>query len=392
MQYRLYDIDRLLSRALTYLLLSGIVVGCYVGVVVVLGRILSTVSGHSQIAAVVGTLAAVSLARPARADLQQALDRRYNRRQFDAVRTIQRYVREPPTDVTIAEAMRLALDDPSVDVAYWIAERGCWVSEDGNPACATGAGIDVRRRGESVASVVFDAVRGDIRIVQAVVTEARPELENARLRAAVALQLVEVRASRSRIVAAQLAERQKIERNLHDGAQQRLLALGLQLRAAEVSLDPQRPRLALAGAVEAIQAAVAELRDLANGLHPSVLSDGGLAAAFDDLAARTPMQMNLRVIEDRFAPEVEAAAWFITCEAVANTVKHAEASIVEIDCSRRNGHLLLAITDDGVGGADPSGRGLRGIADRAEAIGGRLRVASEAGTGTTVTAELRCES
>ncbi|MDQ6949747.1 MAG: histidine kinase, partial [Actinomycetota bacterium] len=277
-QYRLYDIDRLLSRALTYVLLSGIVVGCYVGVVVVLGRILTNVAGHSQIAAVMGTLAAITLARPARADLQEALDRRYNRRQFDAVRVIQRYVRDPSPDVTVEEALRQALDDPSVDVAYWIAERGCWVTEDGNPTGATATGIDVRRRGESVASVAFDSGRSDTRIVHAVVAEARPELENARLRAAVALQLVEVRASRSRIVAAQLAERQKIERNLHDGAQQRLLALGLQLRAAEVSADPERPRLTLAGAVEGIQTAVAELRDLANGLHPSVLSDGGLAA------------------------------------------------------------------------------------------------------------------
>jgi signal transduction histidine kinase len=203
---------------------------------------------------------------------------------------------------------------------------------------------------------------------------------------------VEVRDSRARIVAAQLEERRKIERNLHDGAQQRLLALALRLRAAEVSNEPERLRLALESGVEEVQEAVRELRNLANGLHPSILNDGGLGAAFDDLASRTPIRVKLSTTDDRFSPGVEEAAWYIACEAVANTVKHAGASTVVICLARENGHLSLVISDDGVGGADRAGSGLRGIADRADALGGRVLVETREGGGTIIRAELPCES
>jgi signal transduction histidine kinase len=217
-------------------------------------------------------------------------------------------------------------------------------------------------------------------------------MENARHRATIARQLVEVRESRARIVTAQLAERRKIERNLHDGAQQRLLAIAFQLRAAEVSQSPERARLTIDAAVEQLQQAVRELRDLANGLHPASLSEGGLAAALDELAGRTPLPMRLEATPDRFAPEIEEAVWFIACEAVANAVKHAAPHSVAILACRENGYLRLVVEDDGVGGADPAGQGLRGIADRAEAAGGRLAVEARPGGGTMVIAELPCGS
>ncbi len=161
-------------------------------------------------------------------------------------------------------------------------------------------------------------------------------MENARLRAAITLQLVEVRESRARIVEAQLAERRKIERDLHDGAQQRLLGLAMQLRAVELSGDAERMRATVATAVDEVQAAVRDLRELANGLRPAVLIDGGLAAALDDLAARSPVPVQLETTGERFAPEIEETAWFIACEAVANAVKHAAPHSVAIsDLPRR---------------------------------------------------------
>jgi signal transduction histidine kinase len=389
---QLYDVDRLLTRGLTYSLLTALLVICYVVVVVFVGESLGGVAGASEISAVVATLATVSVAAPLRRRLQDGLDRRFNRRRFEAVAAMRRYARETPPGVTAEQALRDALADPALRVSYWIEDRELWVGSDGKPATPVTPSVTATRHGHTVATVSYDESRGDRVTVEAAVAEARTELENERLRAAIALQLVEVRESRARIVAAQLAERRKLERNLHDGAQPRLLALALQLRAAELSGDPERARAALSAGVDDIQAAVAELRDLANGLHPGVLSDGGLAAALDDLVARTPVPVRLDVTSQRFSPALEASAWFIACEAVANAVKHARAGLIEIEACQRNGSLVLSIKDDGKGGADCAGRGLRGLADRAEAAGGNLTVTSVAQQGTTVTAELPCAS
>ena len=220
--------------------------------------------------------------------------------------------------------------------------------------------------------------------------EAAAEVENARLRAAITLQLREVKESRVRILAAQTEERRRIERNLHDGAQQRLLALALQLRAAEVSGGADRQRAAIEGAISELQIAVKELRDLANGLHPIALNDGGLAGAFAELADRSPIKVIVNVVPERFPPQLEEAAWFTACEAAANAVKHAGASKVEIVAVRDEERLLVSVADNGRGGADPAGRGLRGIADRAEAVGGKLDIISPPGGGTIVRLELPC--
>jgi signal transduction histidine kinase len=143
-------------------------------------------------------------------------------------------------------------------------------------------------------------------------------------------------------------------------------------------------------AVRQLQLAVSELRELANGFHPSALADGGLAVALDDLAARTPVAVRLSVTRDRFPPHIEEAAWYVACEAVTNAVKHGSPRFIDISADEREGRLLLTIEDDGCGGADPRGNGLRGITDRAEAAGGSLQVRSGANRGTVVTAELPC--
>ena len=190
-----------------------------------------------------------------------------------------------------------------------------------------------------------------------------------------------------------MAERHKIERDLHDGAQQRLLGLAMQLRAVELSGDAERMQATVATAVDELQVAVRELRELANGLRPAVLTDGGLAAALDDLAARSPVPVRLETTEERFAPDVEETAWFIACEAVANAVKHAGAALGRHQRpAATDDRLRLVIEDDGIGGADPAGSGLRGIADRAEVAGGTLTVRPRGGHGTVVIAELPCAS
>jgi signal transduction histidine kinase len=390
-QYHLYDIDRLLSRALTWLLLSAVVGGSYATVVLAVGGSIGNRTGHSQIASVVATLAAVSIVTPAHRFLQKALDRRFQRRRFDAVRLIHDFIRDPAPATTIEAALQAALGEPSLRVAYWVDDRQCWVDHEGRTANVRASSVRLRRFDALVAAVTVDP-EVDGSLLASVVEAARPELENACLRAAITLQLVEVQQSRARIVAAQLAERHRIERNLHDGAQQRLLALALQLRAAEVSDDPARSRSAIEAAIPEIRIAITDLRDLASGLYPPLLTEGGLASALEDLAIRHPTAVHLQTGDERYSPELETAAWFIACEAVANAVKHAQPANIIIEAKREGSNLVVRVEDDGLGGADRHGHGLEGIADRAEAVGGFLTVRDRPGGGTAIRAELPCGS
>jgi signal transduction histidine kinase len=319
--------------------------------------------------------------------LQDLLDRRFNRRRFDALAVVRDHVRSPDPSRSIDDVLRQALADPGLTVSYWIAEREQWVSGEGHALADRPDGaIEVERAGRLVAAVSGPAAADAPELVAAVAAEAAPELESTRLRAAVEVQLVEVQQSRTRLVTAQLDERKKIERNLHDGAQQRLVALGLYLGMAASADDVEEMRSAVATAQGEAKAAVQELRELANGLHPAILTNGGLVAAVDSLAGRTPLPIRADVTEERFPPDVEAAAWFITCEAIANAVKHAEASGIDVRARRLGGELVVVVRDDGRGGVRPEGTGIRGIADRAEAVGGSLEVRSEGGAGTEITA------
>jgi signal transduction histidine kinase len=386
-QYHLYDVDRIVSRATAYVLLSAVVVGVYVAVAVGAGRIVGGVGGDSSVAVALATLAAAAVAGPARRRLQDALDRRFNRRRFDALAVVRAHVRQPDPSRSIEAVLRDALADPALSVSYWIDERSQWATGDGHPLDALGTdAIEVERAGRLVAAVSGPSAAATPELVAAVAAEAAPELESTRLRAAIELQLVEVQQSRARLVTAQLDERKKIERNLHDGAQQRLVALGLYLGMAAGADDLEEMRAAVATAQAEAKAAVQELRELANGLHPAILTNGGLVAAVDSLAGRTPLPIRADVTEERFPPDVEAAAWFITCEAIANAVKHAEAGGIDVRARREGDRLVVVVRDDGRGGVRPEGTGIRGIADRAEAAGGSLAVRSEAGTGTEITA------
>jgi PAS domain S-box-containing protein len=199
-------------------------------------------------------------------------------------------------------------------------------------------------------------------------------------------------ASRARIVEAGDAERRRLERNLHDGAQQRLVSLALNLRLAARACDPDdgASRAAFERAGEELAQALEELRELARGIHPAVLSDRGLEPAIEALAARTPVPVRWAIeLEDRLPEPVEAAAYYVVAEALTNAAKHAKASEVSVRIARENGFAQIEVIDDGVGGAgSEGGSGLRGLADRVEALGGRLRLDSPIGSGTTVHAEI----
>ena len=209
-------------------------------------------------------------------------------------------------------------------------------------------------------------------------------LESAQARA-------ELTASRIRILEAGVTERRRLERNLHDGAQQRLVALAVQLRVLEKRLSEPETTL-LRAAADELNHALAELRELARGLHPAVLVDRGLAPALETLAARAPLPVSVEgVPEARLAEPLEAAVYFVVAESLANAVKHADASELRVRMQADNGELRVEIADDGRGGADPrkgDGTGLRGLADRVEALGGRLALESPAGVGTVVRAVL----
>jgi signal transduction histidine kinase len=308
--------------------------------------------------------------------------------------------RTPPEGVR--DALARALDDPTLAVAFWLPERHVFVDAAGGevelPHDGARAVTRLDHDGTPVAALVHDpSLLDDPKLVDSVAAAARLALENARLQADVRAQLAKVQESRRRIVTAGDERARKIERDLHDGAQQRLVALALDLRIAQrqlgKELDPEVERL-LAAAVGELQVAVDELRELARGVHPAVLTEEGLPGALESLALRTPIPVRLLAVPgERLPPEIEAAAYFVACEAVANAVKHSQARSVRVSAQRTNGRLVVAIEDDGVGGADASaGSGLRGLVDRVEAHGGTLRVDSRPGEGTRVIGELPCAS
>jgi signal transduction histidine kinase len=207
-------------------------------------------------------------------------------------------------------------------------------------------------------------------------------------------QQAELEASRARIVAAGDDERRKLERNLHDGAQQRLVSLSLSLRLAQGRLrdDPDNAEELLEASREELAQALEELRELARGIHPAVLTDRGLEAALEALAARAPLPVEIDGAACDLPPQVEAAAYYVVSEALANVTKYAQASAVEVKVQRRNGFAVVEVADDGVGGADPlRGSGLRGLADRVASLSGKLQVDSPPGAGTRVRAEIPLE-
>ena len=300
----------------------------------------------------------------------------------------------------LRDALARALGDPSLDVAYWFPSGDRYVDRDGQRIELPGPGTGrtatvVERDGQPIAALVHDsALAENAELVRSVCAAAALTLENERLQAALRARLAELQASRARLVEATETERRRIERDLHDGTQQRLVSLAMSLGLAESKLadDPSAAAPLVREARETLALALAELRELSQGIYPSLLTERGLGAALDDLCRRAALPATLDAsLPVRLPQQVEAAAYFVTSEALANAAKHSHATEVRIRARLERGVLLVEIADDGIGGAGTgSGTGLRGLADRVEALGGRLTLSSPPGRGTTIRAEIPC--
>jgi signal transduction histidine kinase len=296
----------------------------------------------------------------------------------------------------LRDALAEALGDPSLELAYWLPERRQWIDATGSPFAlpATVSGracTPVEHAGERVAMLVHVASAAEDReLVRAVGAAAALALENERLDAELRASVQELRASRVRIVESADAARRRIERDLHDGAQQQLVTVALALRTARSRLDrePEEAGALIDAAAADLDAAIRELRELARGIHPAVLSDRGLGAALEALAQRAPLPVELEPVpQERLPASVEAAGYFVVAEAITNVVRYARASHARVAVARDGDRIVVEVDDDGVGGADPAGgTGLRGLADRLAVLDGRLDVESAPGRGTTVRA------
>ncbi len=305
-----------------------------------------------------------------------------------------------PDRPVLRDVLARALRDPSLEIAYAVPGTGRFVDASGRDVDLPSTTDPFRAMtrleggGSTVAVLVHDpAVAEQPELVRSVAAATRLAIENERLAAEVRNQLEDVRASRARIVVAGDTERRRVERDLHDGAQQRLVTLALTLQMARGQVDPSDEDLAasLDRASRELELALAELRELARGLHPTVLTEEGLAAAVEALADRTPVPVSVDAATERYRPDVEATAYFVVAEALTNVVKYARATSATVAIKRHDDTVVIEITDDGIGGADPArGSGLRGLDDRVAAIGGRLDVVSAVGSGTVVRAEVPC--
>ena len=308
-------------------------------------------------------------------------------------------LREDPVPADVRDALARALRDPSLTLGFWLPEYGTFADLDGRPlklpeGDAKRAMTLIDRDGAHVAVLLHDPALDDERELLAAVTAAAGiALENGRLHAALRARLEELKGSRARMVDAGQRERKRLERDLHDGAQQRLIALSLELGLLEDGLqtDPGTQKR-LDQARREIAKSLEELRAVARGIHPAVVSGHGLEVALEQLAARAPVPVRLRVtIGSRLPEPLEVAAFYLVSEGLVNIAKHAHALTASVDVERINGNVVIEVLDDGVGGADSErGSGLRGMADRVEALDGRLQVWTPRGGGTRLRAEMPC--
>jgi len=310
-----------------------------------------------------------------------------------------------PSVAVLEASLRDALADPSVRVYRWDAALAGYRDADGQaarppedgPARAVVAIDDAGSAAPGLRIALDPALRDDPGLVAAAVAAIRLAVENERLQAEVRTQLDDVRASRARIVEAQDVERRRLERDLHDGAQQRLVSLQLSLQLLRRQLDGDTDPAVLAeldAASAEARAAVTEIRELARGVHPAILSEAGLGAALLSLAERSPVPVTVESsVDERLPSPVEATAYFVVAEALTNAAKHADATRVEVHARRDGADLRLEISDDGRGGADVAdGTGLRGLDDRVAALGGTFRLSSPPDGGTRIVVELPCAS
>jgi signal transduction histidine kinase len=300
----------------------------------------------------------------------------------------------------LQDALARALGDPSLELAFWYPPEGRYMAGDGRavalPQPDSGrAATFVERDGQPVAVLLHDpALEHNEGLVESVCAAAGLALENERLHAELRARLAELQASRARLVEATDAERRRIERDLHDGTQQRLVSIAMSLGLLESKLpgEPAAAQPLVREAREGLALALQELRELTQGIHPPLLAERGLGAALEELCRRAPLPARVHIdLQGRFSDQVESATYFFTSEALANAAKHSHARALEVSAALRDGWLTLEVSDDGIGGAAiGGGSGLRGLADRVEALGGRMTLSSPPGRGTTLRAEIPC--
>lgn len=299
-------------------------------------------------------------------------------------------------------ALARALQDPSLEVAYWLPTLERFADLEGKrvelPASDSDRAVSVLGDPSTpVAALVYDSsLVHEGQLLDTAAAAARMALENARLQVQLRAQLEEVRQSRVRLVEAADSERQRVERDLHDGAQQQLVTLLLSMQVAKSEALRHRDRRVanlIDGNIAALRLALDELRELARGIHPTILTQAGLVPAIRSLAERCPIPVEVRdeLGDVRLAPPLEAALYFVGAEAITNAVKYSNGKRICVSIRRTSGLATIEVSDDGVGGADLSrGSGLRGLTDRVAAVGGRLLVDTVQPSGTTIHAEVPC--
>jgi signal transduction histidine kinase len=308
-------------------------------------------------------------------------------------------LQQAPDERRLGELLSKVLHDPSLELVYWLPGFECYVDADGKPVTLPAEGsaraaTQIDHDGDPVAALVHDAaLTYEPELLDIVCAATDVALERERLQAELASRVEELAGSRARLVAAGDEARRRIERDLHDGAQQRLVSLAIALRLTEdrILQDPEGAVGLVAAARKEVSESLSELRELARGIHPAVL-EHGLGVALDSLATRSRTPVTVACDLDERLPEaIELAAYFVASEALANVGKYAQASRATIRVFRTDASAVIEIADDGIGGADGArGSGLRGLEDRVAAVGGQLRVVSPVGGGTVLAAEMPC--
>ena len=392
LRHRLYDVDLVIARTVAYALIAALLAAAYVAVTLVAAGFVSTPFAAAGAALVV----AVTF-RPVHDSVQSLADQWLRPARHRAVLATSEFVDALRCgDATVSEleaTFRKALRDDQLTLLLELPD-GVVVDPEGRepPTAATTRGADrptLRRPTAAGATAALHHRDGDERLAAAVADAGALAIEIATLQVQLRRHLLEVEASKRRIQSVADEERRRIARDLHDGAQQRLVAIGLALRHAQLGADPALGT-AIDEAVAELTTSIDELRELAGGIRPGSL-DAGLGTALRELAARTPVRLDVSDLPERFPSHIETAAYFIACEAVTNAVKHADASQISLTLSREGGSLVVTVIDDGCGGAEPHrGTGLLGLADRIRAHHGHFEVDSPLGRGTRLEARLPC--
>ncbi|HEX2810729.1 MAG TPA: histidine kinase, partial [Kineosporiaceae bacterium] len=397
LRYRLFDVEVIVNRTVVYLTLTVLLAAAYGLTAILLGILLGSRSAWTTAAA---TLVAATAFRPLRRGVQGVVDRQFHRDRYAATLRIDAFLErlragtEQPERVE--DLLRDVLRDPSLRVLLRLPVSGDYTDVRGHPAAPTADRPAVHLDRDGTADVLVDYAPTDnparANAIRAAVGRSRLAIEIARLRVDLNRQLEELDRSRARIAGAADDERRRIRRDLHDGAQQRLVTVGIALRALENRLRGRGLTADADGvdaAVEDVASTIEELRSLTDQL-PLTQLDAGIGTAFRELAERAPLPVDVEVPAERFGRSLEATAYFVGCEGLTNVIKHARASAATLHAVRRDDTLVVMVADNGVGGAAARpGSGLAGLADRVAAAGGRLEVFSDR-TGTRLTAVLPC--